>query len=550
MYRLPLIASLMVTVLAACAPAQEVVSTPSQDDRPQPGGIVYLAVPAGPETIDPYFTAGGGAVSSLQRLIYDGLLDYKQETPDDDFRASFTPVPWLAEKWTIENPTTYLFSLRKDVKWHDGTPFTAVDVVFSYERMLNPENRFRNRGLIGDVQKIEAVDSQTVRMTRKEPSAEFLANLASSPALAILPKHVADRGDDFKKVAIGTGPFKLQAFDSIKGASLGKNAAYWQAGKPYVDGVRLFYGLDRSGLIAAMVAKNSDFYNVPDKGQFDTIKGARPDMQFKPYHIEYNYGGRYNITKPPFNDIRVRRAMHLAVDRQEMLQIVTFGLGGINQHGAPSIVKDWAIPDAEFLAMPGIRQPKDPDMAEAKRLLAEAGYPNGFKTTLNFYSTNSSQRELAEALSGYLRRIGVDAVLGGTDEAVARKNFIDGAYEITLSGGSVTVPPDNVLRNEWHSKGPINKSGVNDPVLDDLIDKQSVALDPAERAKILLAINRRITEQQYFLPLVAGAYFTAWQPYVKNLYLNYAGQAWFRRPADIWIDPAAGLPSGRSLETR
>jgi len=509
---------------------------------------MHLAVPSGPETLDPYFTAGGGAVTSLQRLVYDGLLDYKQEGPEDDFRASFTPTPWLAEKWSLENPTSYLFSLRKDVQWHDGHPFSSADVVFSYERMLNPDNRFRNRGLLGDVQGIEAVDSHTVRLLRKEPSAEFLANLASSPALAILPKHVADRGDDFKKTAIGTGPFKLHAFDSIKGASLGKNQSYWQQGKPYLDGVRLFYGLDRSGLIAALVARNSDFYNVPDKGQFDTIKAARPDMQYKPYHIEYNYGGRFNITKPPFNDIRVRRALNLAVDRQEMVQIVTFGLGGINQPGAPSIVKDWAIPEPEFLAMPGWRQPKEPDLAEAKRLLSEAGYPNGLKTTLLFYTTNSSQRELAEALSGQLKRIGVDAVLGGTDEAVVRKAYIDGAYEITLSGGPISVPPDAGLRADWHSKGGLNKSGVADPVLDGLIERQSVALDPAERNRILLEINRRVTDQHYFLALVAGAYFTAWQPYVKDLYLNYAGQAWFRRPAEVWLDPSAGLPQGRTLE--
>src|SRR5439155_17622877 len=120
-------------------------------------------------------------------------------------------------------------------------------------------------------------------------------------------------------------------------------------------------------------------------------------------------------------------------------------------------------------------------------------------------------------------------------------------YEMTFAGGSISVQPDALLRNEWHSKGPINKSGVNDLVLDDLIEKQSVALDPAERSKLLQQINRRMIDQMYFLSLVAGAYYTAWQPYLRDLYINFAGQASFRKPADVWLDPNT-RPADRTLE--
>jgi len=231
-----------------------------------------------------------------------------------------------------------------------------------------------------------------------------------------------------------------------------------------------------------------------------------------------------------------RRAIHLAIDRQEMLQTLTFGVGGINQF-TTSVVKDWTIPEIDLMKLPGYRQPKEQDITEAKRLLTEAGYPNGFKANLFYYSAFTDHPSLAEMVAGQLKRIGVEVSLKGMERATGAEANRQGAYEMTLFSNGMSEAPDSGLRSTWSSKGSVGRSsGLADPELDRLIDEQSVEMDRTKRVEILRKINQLAMDRVYLAPLVSGGYFTVWQPYLHNYYLNFSGTPRLDRPADAWLD--------------
>jgi len=287
---------------------------------------------------------------------------------------------------------------------------------------------------------------------------------------------------------------------------------------------------------AALNAGLVDFHNVTDKAQFDTIQAVKPDVQYHSYNAGFARGIRFKINMAPYDDIRVRRAIHLAIDRQEMLETLTFGVGGINQF-TTSVVTEWTVPKAELMKMPGYRQPKDQDIAEARRLLTEAGYANGFKANLFFYSAFTDHPSLGEMVAGQLKRIGVEASLKGMERATGAEANRQGAYEMTLFSNGMSEAPDAGLRSTWSSKGSVGRSsGLADPELDRLIDEQGIEMDPAKRVEILQKLNQLMMDRVYFVPLVSGGYFTVWQPYLHNYDLNFSGTPRLDRPADAWLD--------------
>jgi len=307
--------------------------------------------------------------------------------------------------------------------------------------------------------------------------------------------------------------------------------------------VAVIYGLDPSARLAAFVSGKTDIIIVPDQVQFDTVRGALPDVQFHVAHGPYNYGMYFKLDQPPFNDVRVRRAMHLAVDRKAMIDTITFGKGVINSSPIPAAKKGWAIPEEELLKLPGWRQPKTADIAEAKRLLAEAGYTNGFKTALTMNSGIITASAVSEMLAGQMKAIGVEMTVKALEPGVWVKSQRDGDYEILMQGiGSML--PDRNLHNYLHSKGGLNTAPVRDATVDRLIEAQSQELNEASRKKQLLDLQKRVLDQVYHAPTIDLAFFPAWQPYVKHYVFNHGAQPYLVEPHSVWLDQKA-VPPGR-----
>jgi peptide/nickel transport system substrate-binding protein len=252
------------------------------------------------------------------------------------------------------------------------------------------------------------------------------------------------------------------------------------------------------------------------------------------------------LDKPPFNDIRVRKAVHLAIDRDGLVKTVTFGAGAINPPGGLAL-SSGAIPLEELRKLPGWRQPKDEDIAEAKRLLAEAGYPNGFKTTIITARDRTTAVPVLEATAPMLKAIGIDAEVGLLERAVFLTRQRDGDYDAQMDLIH-SDPPTERLLTYYHSKGNLNKAPINDPELDKLIDAIDSELDPKKADEILLRIQRMVLDKHYTIPTVELPSFAFWQAWLNNYNLSFSAQPYIPQWDNLWMDPEKGYPSDRTLE--
>ena len=527
---------------AAPAPAPA-PAAPAAPVKPQPknGGVLTYSPTTAPATLNPYISAAANDEETLG-VTYESLFSWRHD-PGTDYRLKFEVVPWLAESWKQVDPLTYDVSIRKGVKWHDGAEFTAEDADWSLNWAIDPANNFRIRGrYFVQIGGVKALDRYTLRLTAKGEAPDFLSGLAERGAF-ILPKHVFDRGDDLKKVVVGTGPFKLKEFDQNTGTTLVKNPDYWQSGKPYVDGVKILYNMQAQHQDAAFISGQLDILHRNDRKQLEQLEKQLPTLQYGKVTVQSGLALVVKLTKPPLDDERVRTAIHLAVDRQGLNAAATFGDGVINPPGMPGDKEGWAIPPDELLKLPGFRQPKDADIAEAKRLLAAAGFANGLKTTL-LYGTNLTLGvRIAEPLQAQLARVGIDVTLKPLPVAEARKLEEEGSYDLVMGNTA-----DHQLKNQMeylYGKG-VAYSGIKDAKLDDMLERMTRHRDEKERMKAGLEAQRYVLEKNYIIATIAPASFPMWQPWVFDYIYEPSNVTRLLRQQGyrIWMD-VEKMPAGR-----
>lgn len=530
------IGALLASSLTGCgAPAQQPSEVKSE---PQYGGLVRIASPWSPTDVDVHGRSSNG---NFRRFVWQSLLEHERNDPLNDFRIDYNLDPSLAERWEQPTPTTFVFHLRKGVKWHDGPEFTAKDVLYTIDHVLDPKNKYVGAATLEGIDKVEAPDDYTVRITRRVPAAESLRVLGE---LHMVGRHQEDRGDDFSKVANGTGPMKVTDFSRGARVTLARNDSYWEKGKPYIDKFESIIGLDRSGQLAAFAARQSDFMIITDRPQFETVRSAVPDLKYYDYAPGYNYGFRFKADQPPYNDVRVRKAFQLALDRTEMRNTIAQGEGVMNGFTAPGFRTGWVSSEADLKSVPGWRQPKEQDLAEARRLLAEAGASN-LRTKIHYDQTNSFYPYMTEVALGQLRKVGIQAEGVPQETGSYSKTVADGAYELVTTGGIGDSQVDRDLKNRFMSTGrDAQAAGLKDPKLDEMIARQDRELDQEKRKALFREIDRYVLDQAYFLPTVSGQYYGVWQPYLHGVYPGFSGQPWVYRTGDLWVDPATG-PSER-----
>ncbi|MBI2886389.1 MAG: ABC transporter substrate-binding protein [Chloroflexi bacterium] len=544
------LSSAAVLLVTACAPA-----IPQSDQAPQTredviakdiptamtptaappkyGGVFVYAPPSRPDTLDPYFSAGT-PMNSVGSPLYEALTQLKQPTLAADPRGHGDVEPLLAERWEMPNDKTIIYYLRKGVKFHSGDDFTADDVLFSWEYGRDPKNNFTLRSNFRSVDKIEKVDPYTVRVTLDKIDPDIFVRLNGNP---ILSKKFVDGGGDLKKTAIGTGPFRMEKFEGGMAVEV-RNDTYWEKGKPYLDAVQSVFGLERSAAFAAFTTKKIDFYTVTDKVQYQQFRDSVSDLKYLVFYSDTNYGWYPKITAPPLSDERVRKAIQLVIDRNAINEAIAFGLGKISAPGDAGFLGNDGIGPEELAKTPGWRQPKDEDIAEAKRLMKEAGYPDGFKLRGVYISTYAQVPQIAELTASHLKNtLNIILDLAGlepplwTDAVHNKSNF-----DLAMGNTRVRSDPDNTLSTYWLSTGLFNRGGINDPVLDEMIIKQKSIVDSNARRKVWGQISRRMTEKNYYFPSVDITYFVVMQSWVNNIYSCFCNQPQMRKPAHAWFD--------------
>ena len=361
-------------VLAAAGPASA--------QEPKRGGVLRIAEREAPG-LDPHLSISF-LTHSYVSLTYSQLVRFPNG-PEQKSPTDFSILPDLAEKWVVsKDGKVYTFSLRKGVRFHNKPPvngreLTADDVKYSLERFMAKSN-FRDR--FEPVQAIDAVDRYTVRITLKEPYAPFLNHLANPSFCAILPREAEEKFKDFNHpdAVIGTGPFVLKSYDKGVRVVFEKNPAYFMKGLPYLDGAVIDITPDAAARLSVLRAGKAELPHIwgwisPEESR--SLKQTNPEMSVTPYQV-IGQGFIYMRTdRAPFNDIQVRRAIALAIDRKGWNDALLFGEGCLDAGPVPCALKDWKL-DASKLDPAKAKYLVGYDPAEAKRLLAEAGLAKGF----------------------------------------------------------------------------------------------------------------------------------------------------------------------------
>jgi peptide/nickel transport system substrate-binding protein len=450
----------------------------------------------------------------------------------------------LAESWSQPTDTTWVFKLRQGVRWHNKPPvngreLTAADVKYTYERAMTVKGN-PNRALVDDIDRVDAVDRSTVRFTTKSPYAWFLEVCAQLPILA---PEVGEKFGDFKRpeAVIGTGPWMLERYDPNVRLAYVRNPNFFLAGLPYADGVEIAIDPDPASRFAGWLSGRYDF--GPELGtvvrriEFDAAKRRSPNLQTVEFIWLVSTFAVVKLDEDPFKDVRVRRALAMACNSQEMADANPFALG----HAAvnptvPAALRDWSIP-LDQLSAEG-RRLYEPNPKEAKALLASAGYPNGFKMPVE--STGSWSPDMVDIAQIMLRswkNVGIQCDLNLKEGGAFIASLLGRKFEkaaITLRGGATS--PDPYLAGGHLPGMPLNLAGVNDPKLTEMIQLQRRTFDVAKRREIVYDIQRYLAEQVYYLyPSPSAKVVGAWEPYVKN-YMPNIGNDYGGRMMAAWLD--------------
>jgi peptide/nickel transport system substrate-binding protein len=505
---------------------------------PKRGGVIR-ARGWDPVHFDPHLTRNFKTHTALS-FVYSKLLRHKVGA--DVPPGSFIVEPDLAERWDEPDDTTYIFHLRKGVKWHNKPPvngreLVAEDVKFTFDRFLtekgNPE-----RQLLDSVDRVEVVDRYTVKFLLNEPFVWLLDILANAMCMWVIAPEVVEKYGDLKKVetAIGTGPFILEQYEPNVKTTFRRNPDYFRQGLPYVDGVEWLVLDDESTGLA--------MYRT---GQIDTGPGAnwtvrQPDLEaLKRSHPHLRYQDIQTTTqttiwmrtdKAPFTDVRVRRAISHAIDRQGMIEAVWMR-GELSSGVAPGLA-EWSLP-VDQLGEGAKYYRYDPK--EARRLLAEAGYPKGFKTTLT--ASSGYGRDLIDAVQMVLRDLkeaGIEAELKMQEYGAYQATTGQGKFEgLAMGPYGVGWEPDSALYGPYTPDKPRNRGHVNDPKLAAMVKEQRQIKDPAARKQLIFDIQRYAAQQQYYVYLSSQIITSSWQPYLKN-YAHNLTFDYGSRIAVTWLD--------------
>lgn len=467
------------------------VSTPKPTaEEPRYGGVLFRANFDDPVSFDVHQETLPNSHLVLANF-YSGLarLDSADVTK---------VVPDLAEKWESNaDGSVWTFSLRKGVKWHDGKAFTSEDAKFSLERMAFwKEHKIvspRGGALLTAVQGVEAPDENTVRVKLKYPSASFIANIATGWVL-IMPKHTIEAKGDMKKDINGTGPFKFKSYNPMASFEMVKNADYFIKGRPYLDGITFFPIKDDATRLSAFRVGRTRMTTTGARGlshpEAELIRKEMPDKAVVVTHTSYLRAMiLLKTNKAPWNDVRVRKAIDLALDRQAAIKINS-GIGMLGATMDPS--GQWGIPEAEMKDRPGYRQPKDADIAEAKRLLAEAGYAAS-KTTM-LVRSGGTYEKIGILVKEHLAKIGMDVTLDLKDAGAITDLYNRKAFDISATVITDPLDDPDVATAYYVTNGARNFGDFSDKQVDELLDKQARTIDVNERKKMVRQLQERMLE--------------------------------------------------------
>src|SRR2546428_801055 len=467
-------------------------------EKPRAGGTLRVALAGDPPSLDMHQEQTFMVTIPLSP-VYNTLVMF-------DPHAYPKVIGDLAQSWTVsEDGLTYTFTLHQGVKFHDGSELTSADMKASWDKIISPPE-----GVVSPrkseyefIKSIEAPDPYTVVFRLHYAAASFLPGIAH-PANFIYAKKYLDQDPNYyKQKAMGTGPFKLKEYVHGSSIELARNPNYWKQGFSYMEVVKYFIIKDDGARAKSIPADRIDMelrgispteVEALHNQMGDKVVVTHPGQ---PVH----WGICVNVDKKPFDDERVRKALSLALDRYDMAK--TIGpLTGMDTVGGPQPPGALGALTAEELApLPGFSKDYEASLKEAKRLLAEAGYPNGFKTVLTNRAVKLPYIDLGVYVISSWKKIGVEAEHKIEESATYSQTRVNRDFEILINPyGSQTVSDPDELMTHFISKSPQNYGRFSEPAADKLFDQQKVELDEQKRVQLAKKMQKEILKKTWFIP--------------------------------------------------
>lgn len=543
------------------APAEAMMEFPSDASKaqyelepdegvPQYGGYLQLSAGEDPRSLNFLDNVSAGTGGVLQG-VYDRLVIWKFEGGERTWKEI---APGIADSWTVsDDGTQWTFKLRDDVVFHDGTPLTSADVKVTFDHYVASaagEIDFRPpaRSYVGPfVETVEAPDDYTVVLNLKAPAAVLLQNLSAAWANIVSAKDYEENGPEwFVTNSNGTGPFRWVPEKWERGVSfeLEKHDGYWQDGLPYMDGKKYTIISSSSLLRAAFETQAIDVTTAAGVGNVDEILSKLGDK----IRVVEGPGGSpawvmLNVTKPPFDDVRVRQAIYLLIDRDELASKML--------QGAPGFIGTWFEPNTFSggygTTLDELRQ-NDPSymtdktqaIAQATQLFAEAGVdPRGIKLTVisRGNSPTASTFLGGQVLSQQLSEVGFDVEFSAQESLAAVEALKSGeGWNATVYTSALPYPaPESMLNRYLSSTGQRNYSGLVDDTIDSLALQITSATSEEDR-------RRYITELENYLREGKNAMFFVYFGGVQFLEQSYVHgrrfvSSWFAQYDErTWLD--------------
>jgi peptide/nickel transport system substrate-binding protein len=529
------------SALALAATGPQLVA-PAYAQTPKRGGVFRLCNLLDAVGFDPHQTTSFATMIPLS-FTHSRLVRVKA---GPSVKPGTYPVePDLAESWTRESDTTYVFKLKKGVKWHpkpplDGRELTAEDVRYTYERFRSTKNN-GNRPTLEMVDKVEAPDKHTVKFTLKEPYAWFVDALASTSTW-IVAREAVEKFGDLKRPesVIGTGPWMLERWEPNVRMIFTRHPGYFVSGQPYADGVELTVDRDPSSRLAGWLGGKFDFapeyQQVVRRLDLPVAKQRKPGLQTLEYPwLVTGYIG-FRLAEEPFKDIRVRRALARATSQAETFESNAFSLGHwVPNPAVPAGFADWSIPIDQL--GPEGKKNFEFSLAEARRLLGEAGLGGGYKTTLE--TTAGYGPDYVDAVQILVKNwkaAGFEVELKLKEYGAFVSSTIFGKFDKMMAGLRANYSePDSYIARPYTPGSPINIMGVDDAKLNDLIRAQRRTVDVKKRRELVYEAQRYLSEAGYFGVAGSSKVVTAWDAQVRNFGPNN-GYDYGGRLMAAWLD--------------
>ncbi len=461
---------------------------------PATAEVLQVAVDASPAGLDPHIVT---AFASAQIIspIYEGLTGID---------ANLAVVPGLAASWTISpDGRTYVFKLVRGATFHDGSAFTAEDVVASLHRVLAKEIASPLASRLAGMDSVRAIDPATVEIVLKTPAAAFLSSLAS---IAIVPHQFATDKDTLQRKPDGTGPFKFVEWQPNGFIALARHDGYWQKGLPKLDGVKFLFAPESATRQVGLASGQYAMLPNIDAATALQLKGKPGVRLAETLDLAYSLVGM-NASRPPFNNPKVREALDTALNRQEIVDAALFGAGVPAGPLSPAM-HDWASDPKSFPCY-------TPSADHAKALLREAGITTPVAITL-LVLPRQDTRDIAQVVQAQLDKAGFTVALKIPELGQFVQDWKNSNFDafVSLNGGA--VDPDDAFYRTFHTGGSTNVFKYSDATVDQMLDSAHSEPSQAVRRDTYTKLQATLACQGPVAFLTYGQLFTAMRSNVQG----------------------------------